>query len=82
MKRAPRRPACKTGAEGEKELMSKWTMKKDRELKVLVRGDATVDQIAARMNTIPETIIKTAKRLGISLPPPGKKPDGRLKAKK
>jgi hypothetical protein len=69
------------GLKGEKDLMSKWTMKKDREFKELVRGNG-VDQIAARMNTISETIIKTAKRLGVSLPPPGKKPDGRLKAKK
>jgi hypothetical protein len=62
--------------------MAKWTMKKDRELIRLAGTKLSVDQIAARLGTSPESVIKTARRLGINVGRPSVKRDGRLKAKK
>jgi hypothetical protein len=56
-------------------------MKKDRELLHLALAKLSVDQIADRMKSGPDGILKVAKRLGIHLPPIAPKRDGRLKAK-
>jgi hypothetical protein len=62
--------------------MMRWSMKKDRDLMQLALANLSVDQIANRMKSGPERILKVAKRLGIRFPPIAPKQDGRLKAKK
>jgi hypothetical protein len=61
--------------------MSKWSMRKDRELIRLGRTKLGVDQIASRLDSSPLSVLKVAKRLGIKLPPRPSRPDGRAKAK-
>jgi hypothetical protein len=50
--------------------MSNWSMKTDRDLMELARSKMTVDQIAAKLETTPKTVIKAAKRLGLKVRPP------------
>jgi hypothetical protein len=57
-----------------------WSMKKERELIQLARSNRTVDQIAKRLDAAPPSIVKVAKRLGISLKSTPRNPG--LKAKK
>jgi len=47
----------------------------------LAVANLSVDEIANRMKSGPERILKVAKRLGIHLPPKVPKRDGKLKAK-
>jgi len=54
-----------------------WSMKTDRELIVLSKQSLTLRVIAARLNRAPESVSKTAARLGLSL-----KTDRVLKAKR
>jgi transcriptional regulator with GAF, ATPase, and Fis domain len=49
--------------------MTDWSMKKDRQLIQLARSNLTVDQIAKRLDAAQASIVKIAKRLGISLTP-------------
>ena len=53
-------------------------MKTDRAIIQMAREGLTFDQIAARLDKYPESVIKTAKRLGIYFKPTKR----RLKAKK
>jgi hypothetical protein len=62
--------------------MMGWSMKKDRELKRLVRSNLNVDRIATELKTSPLRIKRAGKRLGFHLPPIASKQNGRLKAKK
>jgi cell division protein FtsL len=57
--------------------MPSWSMKLSRELIELSKASLSGEAIAVRMNRKPETILKMAKRLGLSL-----KPDRKLKVKK
>jgi hypothetical protein len=61
--------------------MMGWSMKKDRDLMQFALANLSVDEIANRMKSGPERILKVAKRLGIHLPPIAPKRDGKLKAK-
>jgi len=56
-------------AEGEENPMSRWPMKKERELIQLARANVGVEQIATRMKLAPASVLKAAKRLGLDLPP-------------
>jgi hypothetical protein len=60
--------------------MSKWSMKKDRELIKLGRAQLGVDQIASRLEASPVSVLKVARRLGVSLAPRPPRSDGRFKA--
>jgi transposase-like protein len=57
-------------------------MKRDRELIQLARANLGVEQISIRMKLAPATVIKTAKRLGLKVPPITPKRNGTLKAKR
>jgi len=59
--------------------MTGWSMKKDWEIIKLAREKLSIDQIATKMGIVPPSVIRAAKRLGISA---GPKRDGRLKAKR
>jgi hypothetical protein len=61
--------------------MSKWSMKKDRELIRLGRSKLGINQIASRLDATPLSVLKVAKRLGIKLPAQPPAVDGRFKAK-
>jgi hypothetical protein len=61
--------------------MMGWSMKNDRDLMQLAVANLSVDEIANRMKSGPERILKVAKRLGIHLPPIVPKRDGKRKAK-
>jgi hypothetical protein len=67
---------CRNGIEGE-EKMASWSMKLNRRLIELSKQSLTFEAIAARLNRKPDTILKIAKRLGLSL-----KPGRGLKAKR
>jgi hypothetical protein len=51
-------------------------MSNDRQLMLWAQKKLNAEEIAARMNSKPDIILKTARRLGVKLS------DGRLKAKK
>ena len=60
--------------------MSKWTMSKDRELIKMAHAKRSAEQIAYQLDASLPSILKVAKRLGVTLrhlP----RPDGRFKAK-
>jgi hypothetical protein len=60
--------------------MSRWLMRKERELIHLARASLSVEQIATRMKLAPASVLKAAKRLGFDFPSIA--PKGRmLKAK-
>ena len=61
--------------------MSKWSMKKDRELIKLGRSKLGINQIASRLDATPLSVLKVAKRLGIKIAPQTSGPGGRYKAK-
>jgi hypothetical protein len=61
--------------------MPKWSMKTDRDLIELARANMSVDRIAAKLEVAPASVVKAAKRLGISLGPQPVKRDRRFKAK-
>jgi hypothetical protein len=61
--------------------MSKWSMKKDRELIRLGQAKLSVDRIASRLGSSPVSVLKVARRLGVKLAPQPPSPDGRFKAK-
>jgi transcriptional regulator with GAF, ATPase, and Fis domain len=56
--------------------MAHWSMKVERQLIQLANSNLTVDQIAAKLDMAPASIIKVAKRLGISLKPTKRNPGG------
>jgi IS30 family transposase len=57
------------------------SMKTDRELMRLAREGLSREQIEKALNTLPATIDKAAKRLGINLGRYVRKPNGRPKLK-
>jgi hypothetical protein len=61
--------------------MSKWSMKKDRELIRLGQAKLSVDHIASRLDSSPVSVLKVAKRLGVKLPQQPPRPNDRFKAK-
>jgi hypothetical protein len=58
-----------------------WSMRKDRQLIKLARARLSVEKIAHLLDVSPPQVVKSARRLGVSLSPKPPKPDGRLKAK-
>jgi hypothetical protein len=62
--------------------MMGWSMKNDRDLMQLAVANLSVDEIANRMKSGPERILKVAKRLGIRLPPIAPKRSARLQTKR
>jgi hypothetical protein len=58
-----------------------WSMKKDRELINLASGKHSVEKLAQLLDATPLQIIKSAKRLGVSLRPKPIKVDRRFKVK-
>jgi hypothetical protein len=44
-----------------------WSMKTDRDLMELARANRTVEQIAASLKLAPQSVLKIARRSGISL---------------
>ncbi len=62
--------------------MTKWSMKKERDLMQLARENLSVEQIAAKLATRPGTVSKLALRLGVKLRPIAAKRNGRRKMEK
>lgn len=60
--------------------MMGWSMKKDCDLIQLALANLSAEQIAPRMKSGPQRVLKVAKRLGIHLPPIVPKQRGGLKA--
>ena len=61
--------------------MSKWSMKKDRELIRLGRSKLGINQIASRLDATPLSVLKVAKRLGIKIATHPPRSSGRYKTK-
>jgi hypothetical protein len=57
------------------------SMKTDRGVMELARGNLSVEQIAVKLKTTPKTVFKAGKRLGIYFPPLEPKRNGRRQAK-